>query len=152
MIKRTLYFGNPAYLSLRDRQLEVHLRQASPSKGPSRTIPIEDVGVVLLDDPQRTITHGALNTCWSQSYASASLPSPLDPPKTRAKNDAQKGKASGHPLAFPFFAPFAKQLPQTLYRGRVGLLLRRYINGKPITTGEGIDILSCRLDCYCEGT
>ena len=61
MIKRTLYFGNPAYLSLRDRQLEVHLRQASPSKGPSRTIPIADVGVVLLDDPQTTITHGALN-------------------------------------------------------------------------------------------
>ena len=62
MIKRTLYFGNPAYLSLRDRQLEVHLRQASPSKVPSRTIPIADVGVVLLDDPQITITHGALNT------------------------------------------------------------------------------------------
>ena len=61
MIKRTLYFGNPAYLSLRDRQLEVHLRQASPSKGPSRTIPIEYVGGVLLDEPQSTITHGALN-------------------------------------------------------------------------------------------
>ncbi len=62
MIKRTLYFGNPAYLSLRDRQLEIPLRQDSLSKGPSRTIPIEGVGVVLLDDPQRTITHGALNT------------------------------------------------------------------------------------------
>ena len=62
MIKRTLYFGNPAYLSLRDRQLEVHLRQDSPSKGPSQTIPIEDIGVVLLDDPQITITHAALNT------------------------------------------------------------------------------------------
>ena len=61
MIKRTLYFGNPAYLSLRDRQLEVHLRQASPSKSPSRTIPIADVGVVLLDDPQSTVIHGALN-------------------------------------------------------------------------------------------
>ena len=61
MIKRTLYFGNPAYLSLRDRQLEVHLRQASSSKGPSRTIPIGDVGVVLLDDLQITITHAVLN-------------------------------------------------------------------------------------------
>ncbi len=61
MIKRTLYFGNPAYLSLRDRQLEVHLRQGSPSKVPSRTIPIEDVRVVFLDDPQITIAHGALN-------------------------------------------------------------------------------------------
>lgn len=61
MIKRTLYFGNPAYLSLRDRQLKVYLRQDSPSKGPSRTIPIEGVGVVLLDDPQRTVIHGALN-------------------------------------------------------------------------------------------
>lgn len=61
MIKRTLYFGNPAYLSLRDRQLEVHLRQGSPSKVPSRKIPIKEAGVVFLDDPQLTITHGALN-------------------------------------------------------------------------------------------
>lgn len=69
MIKRTLYFGNPAYLSLRDRQLEVHLRQDSPSKVPSRTIPIEDIGVVLLDDPQITITHGALNALLEQNCA-----------------------------------------------------------------------------------
>ena len=73
MIKRTLYFGNPAYLSLRDRQLEVHLRQASPSKGPSRTIPIEDVGIVLLDDPQDTITRGALNAVLGQNCALGTL-------------------------------------------------------------------------------
>ena len=69
MIKRTLYFGNPAYLSLRDRQLEVHLRQDSPSKVPSRTIPREDIGVVPLDDPQITITHGALNALLEQNCA-----------------------------------------------------------------------------------
>ena len=73
MITRTLYFGDPAYLSLRDRQLEVHLRQGSPSKVPSRTIPIADIGVVLLDDPQIIITHDALNALLEQNRALSAL-------------------------------------------------------------------------------
>ena len=73
MITRTLYFGDPAYLSLRDRQLEVHLRQGSPSKVPLRTIPIADIGVVLLDDPQIIITHDALNALLEQNRALSAL-------------------------------------------------------------------------------
>ena len=34
----------------------------------------------------------------------------------------------------------------------VGLLLRRYINGKPITTLLVLRIKAVELDCYCEGT
>jgi CRISPR-associated protein Cas1 len=56
MIKRTLHFGNPAYLNLRNGQLDIKLlddnRQA--------TVPVEDIGVVLLDHQQITISHGAL--------------------------------------------------------------------------------------------
>lgn len=63
MIKRTLYFGNPAYLSLKLKQLVIK----SPTKGDKddppeevRTIPIEDVGVVVLDNKQITITQALL--------------------------------------------------------------------------------------------
>lgn len=61
MIKRTLYFGNPAYLSLANAQLVI----SRPSDGDLplddqsqvvKTIPIEDVGVVILDNRQVTIT------------------------------------------------------------------------------------------------
>ena len=59
MIKRTLYFGNPAYLSLKNAQLVVKIPNAE-GDDTVRTIPIEDIGFVILDNPQITITHGTL--------------------------------------------------------------------------------------------
>lgn len=57
MIKRTLFFGNPAYLSTKNEQLVVNF----PEEGkPESTIPIEDLGYVVLEDPQITITNGLL--------------------------------------------------------------------------------------------
>jgi CRISPR-associated protein Cas1 len=56
MIKRTLHFGNPAYISKRDKQLVIKL----VSDNTERTVPIEDIGVVVLDNQQITISHGAL--------------------------------------------------------------------------------------------
>lgn len=65
MIKRTLYFGNPSYLSMRNEQLvlkypvveksdtlPVHFKKESET-----TIPIEDIGMVIIDHRQITITH-----------------------------------------------------------------------------------------------
>ena len=68
MIKRTLYFGNPAYLSLRYEQMVIKLPEVVKNETLSdsfkeeavRTIPIEDIGVVLLDHKQITITQGLL--------------------------------------------------------------------------------------------
>lgn len=56
MIKKTLHFGNPAYLSKRDKQLVIKLLDENTE----RTVPIEDIGVVILDNQQITISHGAL--------------------------------------------------------------------------------------------
>ena len=55
MIKRTLYFGNPSYLSLRNAQLVLRLPEVSNNdtlpdtfkKEAERTIPVEDIGVVV---------------------------------------------------------------------------------------------------------
>ena len=65
MIKRTLYFGNPAYLSLKMRQLVVRMPQIDDGDLPTgeevtRTLPIEDLGVIILDNKQITITQGAM--------------------------------------------------------------------------------------------
>ena len=66
MIKRTLYFGNPAYLKTKDEQLVVGLTPTL-SKGEEEgeigekiTIPIEDIGVVILDHQQITITQALI--------------------------------------------------------------------------------------------
>lgn len=68
MIKKTLYFGNPAYLSLKNSQLvirlpEVEKNDSLPESFKSRAvkvIPIEDIGVVVLDNKQITLTHGLM--------------------------------------------------------------------------------------------
>ena len=76
MIKRTLYFGNPAYLSMRLSQLVVKM----PENGDSfRTIPIEDIGIVILDNKQITMTQGLLealidNNCAVISCGSNHMP------------------------------------------------------------------------------
>ena len=57
MIKRTLFFGNPAYLSTKNEQLVVNFPEAGKKEA---TIPIEDLGYVVLEDPQITITNGLL--------------------------------------------------------------------------------------------
>ncbi len=57
MIKRTLYFGNPAYLHKKDQQLKV----ADPeTKTEKATVPLEDIAVVVLDHPQITLTHAVM--------------------------------------------------------------------------------------------
>lgn len=57
MIKRTLFFGNPAYLSTRNEQLVVNFPEDDK---PEATIPIEDLGYVVLEHPQITVTNGLL--------------------------------------------------------------------------------------------
>jgi CRISPR-associated protein Cas1 len=58
MIKRMLYFGSGAYLSVKDSQLVVQL--AEDTTNTKKTMPIEDIGVVILDNPQITITQRVL--------------------------------------------------------------------------------------------
>lgn len=67
MIKKTLYFGNPTYLSLRSEQLVIKLPEVEKGDLPdsfkqeaTRTIPIEDIGVIVLDHKQITLTQGVI--------------------------------------------------------------------------------------------
>ncbi|HOU47154.1 MAG TPA: type II CRISPR-associated endonuclease Cas1 [Chitinophagales bacterium] len=55
MIKKTLYFGNPAYLSITQQQLVIK------SDSTERKIPIEDIGILIIDHYQISITHAVLH-------------------------------------------------------------------------------------------
>lgn len=87
MIKKTLCFSNPAYLSLRDAQLVIKLPEVEKAKNLTDdfkksaeiTRPIEDIGVMVLDHKQITITSGVLealleNNCAVITCDSHSLP------------------------------------------------------------------------------
>lgn len=64
MIKRTLYFGNPAYLKTKNQQLVV-----SKNEEEDKTVPIEDIGVLILDHFQITITQPTLTRLLQNNVA-----------------------------------------------------------------------------------
>lgn len=87
MIKKTLYFGNPVYLSLKNAQLMIKLPEVvrndtlpeSFKRTSEVTKPIEDIGVVVLDHKQITISSGVLealleNNCAVITCNSKSMP------------------------------------------------------------------------------
>ena len=77
MIKKTLYFGNPAYLSLRNEQLVIKLPEVEADsdipdalkRQAEVTKPIEDIGVVVLDHRRITLTTGVLEALLANSCA-----------------------------------------------------------------------------------
>ena len=90
MIKKTLYFGNPAYLSLKDGQLVIKLPEVESNdslpegfkKSFEVTKPVEDIGVVVLDNKRITVTTGVLealleNNCAIITCDSKSMPTGL---------------------------------------------------------------------------
>ena len=87
MIKKTLYFGHPVYLSLRNAQLIIKLPDVEKTialpevlkKQAEVTKPIEDIGIIVLDNKQITITSGVLealleNNCSVITCNSKSMP------------------------------------------------------------------------------
>ena len=77
MIKKTLYFGNPIYLSLRNGQLVLRIPDIEKNgdlsdsfkKEMERTIPIEDIGVVVLDNKRITLTTGVMEAMLDNNCA-----------------------------------------------------------------------------------
>lgn len=76
MIKHTLGFNNPAYLSLSNGQMVIRLPEVETSNLPEsvkqksvRTVPIEDIGVVVLDDKRITVTQGLMEALLENNCA-----------------------------------------------------------------------------------
>jgi len=57
MLKRTLYFTKPAYLSVKHKQLIVELKDESEA----RTVPVEDIGYMLIENMQITFSMPLIN-------------------------------------------------------------------------------------------
>lgn len=128
MIKRTLFFGNPAYLSLRNEQLVVKLTDPQTQEEVVKTVPIEDVGVVVLEDRQITITNGAMDallknncaviTC-NEKHMPTGLLLPLEGHTLQSERFARQIDAS---------LPLKKQLWQQTVQAKIrnqGVLLKR---------------------------
>lgn len=66
MIKRTLYFGNPVYLKTSNQQLVAEFQKVESE---SHSFPLEDIGIIILDHPQITITQGLLERLLEKNVA-----------------------------------------------------------------------------------
>ena len=58
MIKRTLYFSNPLYLHTEKKQLVV---KSKSDQLKLSSIPIEDIGMVVIDHPEVSLSHYTIN-------------------------------------------------------------------------------------------
>ena len=69
----TLYFGNPAYLKTKDEQLIIVLPTeivgGQPLPEETRTVPIEDIGVLIIDHQQITITQALITKLLANNVA-----------------------------------------------------------------------------------
>ena len=66
MIKRTLYFSSPAHLSTKKNQLIVRYPDQDNEE---KNVPIEDIGVVLLEHPRITLSHTLISKLLGNNVA-----------------------------------------------------------------------------------
>lgn len=59
MIKRTLYFGQPARIRLKQNQLQI---EYNDTENNSKSVPVEDIGMVIIDNQRVSVTHGIINS------------------------------------------------------------------------------------------
>ena len=74
MLKRTLVFSNPINLSLKNQQIVIAYKDTPDEK---TTVPIEDVGVVVLEHQQISITLPLINALTWGLIEKKSKPQPL---------------------------------------------------------------------------
>lgn len=66
MLKRALFFSTPYCLSLRNGQMIIHTREAPDMQ---KSVPIEDIGFVVLEDQQTSVTLPLLNALSDNNVA-----------------------------------------------------------------------------------
>ena len=144
MIKRTLFFGNPAYLSTKSEQMVVNFPEDGKDE---KTIPIEDLGFIVLEDPQITITNGllmklvqnktAIITC-NKQHLPCSILQPLVGHSEQTERYRYQLNAS-IPLKKNLWqqtvtAKIDNQAEHFLYRNKNSLRLKRY--AKEVKSGD----------------
>ena len=141
MIKKTLFFSNPAYLSLRNSQLVIRLPEVeccnelpdSFKQQSERTIPIEDIGVVLLNNKRITITSSALEALIENNAAVVTCDSKNMPNGLLLSLCGNTTQNERFRTQIEASLPLKKQLWQQTIRQKINnqaKLLNRYTNAK----------------------
>ncbi len=115
MIKRTLYFGNPAYLKTRNEQLVFE----SPDTGETKQVPIEDIGVLIADHPQITISTALLSKLLSNNVAFISCDATHHPTGLLLNLDGHTLQSARFTAQIEASVPLKKQLWQQTVSAKI---------------------------------
>lgn len=123
MLKRTLFFSTPFCLSLRNGQMIIHTKEAPDMQ---RSVPVEDIGVLVLEHQQTSVTLPLLNAlsdnnaavvfCGSDRMPNAMLMN-LDSNKTQGESYRAQVEASE-----PLKKSLWKQIVEAKIRNQAALL------------------------------
>ncbi|SFW59217.1 type II CRISPR-associated endonuclease Cas1 [Chitinophaga sancti] len=108
MIKRTLYFGNPAYLRTSNEQLVIEL----PETGEIKTAVIEDIGILILDHQQVTVTQALISKLLSNNIALITCDSSRHPTGLMLNLDGHTLQSQKFQYQISASVPLKKQLWQ----------------------------------------
>lgn len=115
MIKRTLYFGNPAYLrtSLEQMVIEMH------DSGETTNVPIEDIALVVLDHQQITISQGLLAKLMANNVAFVTCDQTHHPTGILQTLDGHTLQTQRHHYQVEASLPLKKQLWQQTVEAKI---------------------------------
>ena len=123
MLKRALFFSTPFCLSLRNEQMVIQTKEAPDMQ---KSVPIEDIGVVVLEHQQTTVTLPLLNAlsdnnvavvfCGNDRMPNAMLMT-LDSNKTQGESYRAQAEASE-----PLKKGLWKQIVEAKIRNQAALL------------------------------
>jgi CRISP-associated protein Cas1 len=108
MIKRTLYFGNPAYLKTKDEQLVFE----GTDTGEIKAVPIEDIGVLILDHQQITISQALIAKLLANNVALITCDNSHHPTGMLLNLDGHTLQSQKFQAQIEASAPLKKQLWQ----------------------------------------
>jgi CRISP-associated protein Cas1 len=115
MIKRTLYFGNPAYLKTKNEQLVFE----SVEDGELKTLPIEDIGVLIMDHQQITITQALIAKLLENNVALITCDSKHHPTGLMLNLDGHTLQSKKFAAQVAATAPLKKQLWQQTVSAKI---------------------------------
>jgi CRISPR-associated protein Cas1 len=115
MIKRTLYFGNPAYLKTNNEQLVIEMHDS----GETKQVPIEDIGLLILDHQQITITQALIGKLLANNTALITCDNTHHPTGLLLTLDGHSLQSQKHNAQLEATVPLKKQLWQQTVTAKI---------------------------------
>ncbi len=121
MLKRTLSFSNPVYLRTKNEQLVFNLPNANglDEIGELNTIPIEDIGIVILDNQQITISHGLIDKLLANNVALITCNATHHPTGLMLNLDGHTLQSARFKAQIEATEPLKKQLWQQTIKAKI---------------------------------